>query len=279
MKTVLPGAVMLLIVLSGALGYPGAPLALYDDFNAKLIDPGRWFGAELGPVPAGAGGEAGTEAIRRIQDHQLRLLYRAYGRTDSNSKGTRRDLALILRRNAAAVTAIQATVKVTAVAATGCPNNSEPMRARARLSGHFFAAPNGGVLTDVLATIFLGRSSDPANPPNVLRVRAEVFHCDDLPCTNATELVPAQTIGDVKLGKTARLRVQWDQGTHRFIFQHDNAKEVVMPYTVTDTDPPRTPAKLLTATLSVPNCTATMPPTPRPVAFIDARFDDVRVIH
>jgi hypothetical protein len=36
MKTVLPCAVMLLVVLIGA---PGYPWTLYDDFNAGYIDP------------------------------------------------------------------------------------------------------------------------------------------------------------------------------------------------------------------------------------------------
>jgi hypothetical protein len=276
MKTVLPCAVTLVVVLLGAHGYP-VSLTLYDNFNARHIDPDKWFGTELAPqAQAGKGIGAGTEAIRQIQDGRLRLLYRAYGRTDSNSGRLRRELALIFQ-NSAAVTAIQATVQVTAVATTGCPGNPgnpEHTMTWARLGGRFFAAPTSrGPVTDVVAIIYLGRRSDAAEPPNVLRVRAGVFHCADTPCTDASELF-SQDLGAVRRGQMARLRVQWDQGTHRFIFQRDKAKEIGAPYTVSDTDPPGIPAKLLSATLFVPNCTAT---TLRPRAFIGAWFDDVMV--
>jgi hypothetical protein len=271
MKTALPCAVMLVVVLIGAPGYPVASLTLYDNFNAKYIDPAKWFGAELGPEPAGADGEAGTEAIRRIRYGRLRLLYRAYGRMAPKSERTRRELALIFR-NSPDVTAIQATVKVTAVATTGCPGNSEYTLAWARLGGRFFAS--GGA--DVVAVIYLGRRSVAPEPSNVLHARAGVFSCDDLACTTPKELF-SQDLGTVQLWKTVKLRVQWDQGSHRFIFQRDRAKEVEMPYKdkVTDTDKPSYPDKLLSATLFVPDCTTT---TRRPMAFIDALFDDVRVI-
>jgi hypothetical protein len=95
MKTVLPCAVMLLVVLSAAPGYPG-PLALYDDFNAGYIDQDKWFGVELEPDKSDsppehdwAGREAGTQAIRQVQDDRLRLLYEGYGRKDSNSATAR----------------------------------------------------------------------------------------------------------------------------------------------------------------------------------------------
>ena len=51
-------------------------LAPYDDFNAAHIDPDKWFGVE----PEGPG----TEAIRQLQDQRLSLVYRSYGKTDSD---------------------------------------------------------------------------------------------------------------------------------------------------------------------------------------------------
>jgi hypothetical protein len=273
MKTVLQCALMLVVVLIGAPGYPAPSLTLYDNFNAMYIDPDKWFGAELAPQ-AGGGTGGGTEAIRQIQGRRLRLLYRAYGRkvlpTAPTTEILRRELDLIMQ-NSATVTAIEATVQVAAVTTTGCPGNSEHTLAWARLGGRFFAS--GG--NDVVAIIYLGRRSDTPEPSNVLHARAGVFHCADPACTKASDLFPAQDLGAVKLRQTARLRVQWEQGNHRFIFQRNKAPEVVMPYTVTDTDPPSMKAKLLSATLSVPDCTSTT--TPRPKAFIDALFDDVKV--
>jgi hypothetical protein len=69
------------------------------------------------------------------------------------------------------------------------------------------------------------------------------------------------------------LRVQWDRDHHQFIFQRDEQPEVFARYAVLDIVPLGTPIKLLNAMQFVPDCTA----TPRPMAFIDALFDDVMV--
>jgi len=124
----------------------------------------------------------------------------------------------------------------------------------------------------VVAFIGMVRRADSPDPPDVLRVRSFVFHCANAVCTDASRL-HFQDHGPVKRGEMARLRVQWDHDNHRFIFQRDDDPEVLAPYTVSDSAPPGIQVKLLDALLHVPNCTA----TPRPVAFIEALFDDVMV--
>jgi hypothetical protein len=295
MKTVLPCAVMLLVVLIGA---PGYPVTLYDDFNAGYIDPANWFGVERGPatvvpvavkvpksmchptLPAGAGREAGTEAIRQVEDGRLRLLYQGYGRTDSNAGKLRRELNLIMQ-DSPVVTAIQATVEVTAVTTNGCPTATDPNTdytvAWAWLGGRFFNATNStnpSQVGDVLALIHLGRRSIALDPPDVLHAVARVFHCFDPTCTTFAEPLgrPVKDFGPFLLGDKVKLQVQWDQGNQQFIFQCDSTTEVVSYNpTLTFNGNPSIPNKVLSATLFVPNC---MPPS-RPVAFIDARFDDV----
>jgi hypothetical protein len=245
-------------------------LVPYDDFNATQIDPDKWFGGEYGPEPR----SVSTEAIRQIQDNRLRLVYRAYGRTDSDSGMSRNELGLFFH-NSAAVTAIKATVQVTDAAATSCPGNPEATISWATLGGRFFGtAPStpGSAANDVVANIRLVRRSDSTDPPDVLRVRSGVFHCADAVCT-AGSPIHFQDLGPVKLGEMVRLRVQWDRDNHRFIFQRDDDPEVLAPYTVSDSAPPGIQVKLLEAVHLVPNCTA----TPRPVAFIEALFDDVMV--
>jgi hypothetical protein len=161
-------------------------LVTYDDFNATQIDPDKWFGGEYGPEPR----SVSTEAIRQIQDNRLRLVYRAYGRTDSDSGWSRNQLGLIFP-NSAAVTAIKATVQVTDAAATSCPGNPEATIAGAMLGGRFFStAPStpGSAANDVVATIRLVRRSDSTDPPDVLRVRCGVFHCANADCTAASTL-------------------------------------------------------------------------------------------
>ncbi len=245
-------------------------LVPYDDFNATQIDPDKWFGIEYGPEPRGPS----TEAIRQIQDSRLRLVYRAHGGTVSDSGMSRNELGLAFH-NSAAVTAIKATVQVTDVAATSCPGNPETTDAGAMLAGRFFsAAPStpGGEMGDMTAAIAVIRGSDFTDPPDVLRVRCGVFHCRNADCTAFSEL-HSQDLGPVKLGEMVRLRVQWDRANHRFIFQRDDAPEVLAPYTVSDSAPPGIQIKWLDALHFVPNCTA----TPRPMAFIEALFDDVMV--
>ena len=242
----------------------------YDDFNATHLDPDKWFGWTCWTEPR----SASTEAIRQIQDNRLRLVYRAYGRTDSDSGKSRNELGLIFH-DSAAVTAIKATVQVTDVAATGCPGNPEATDALAMLYGRFFGtvpSTPGSAANDVVAAIGVVRRSNSTDPPDILRVRCGVSHCTNAECTTYSEL-HNQDLGPVKRGEMVRLRVQWDRDNHRFIFQRDDDPEVLAPYTVSDSAPPGIQVKLLDALHFVPNCTA----TPRPVAFIEAFFDDVMV--
>jgi len=73
-----------------------------------------------------------------------------------------------------------------------------------------------------------------------------------------------------------RLRIQWDQANHRFIFQRDGEPEVFSPYTVSDTAPSGSQVKFLGTANTVPFCRL-QAGRPRPASFIDAFFDDVLV--
>jgi hypothetical protein len=270
MNTILHCAVMLVVVLLGVPGDAAERLVPYDDFNATQINPDKWFGSEYSP----AFPSASTEAIRQLQDARLYLRYRSYGPTDADGGRLRSELALLFR-TPAAVTAIQAVVQVTDVVATECPGSPERTAASANLGGRFFgtapSTPDGDV-TDTVAFIGMFRGSGSAAPPDELRARSLVFQCANRPCTAGSEL-HRQDLGPVKRGERVRLRVQWDRDQHRFIFQRDDAPEVLAPYAVAGTAPPGIAAKVLNAMHFVPNC----PATPRPMAFIEAWFDDVMV--
>jgi hypothetical protein len=270
MHVILSRWVMLVMVLIGVPGYPAERLAPYDGFNATHIAPDKWFGGEYSPaVPS-----ASTEAIRQILDNRLRLVYRSYGPTDSDSGRLRSELVLMFR-DPAAVTAIQAAVQVTDVATTGCPDNPENTVAWAMLGGRFFgsaASTPDGEVKDMVAFIGIIGVSGATGPPDVFQARSVVFSCANRPCTDGLAL-HRRDLGPVKRGETARLRVQWDRDNHRFIFQRDDASEVFAPYAVSDTDPPASAAKWVDTMYIVPNCTA----TPRAMAFIGAWFDDVMV--
>jgi hypothetical protein len=144
MKAILRGSAVLVMALMSVPGYTAERLVPYDDFNATHIDLDKWVGGEYRPaVPS-----ASTEAIQQIQDNRLRMVYRSYGPTDSDSGRLRSELVLMFR-DLAAVTAIQAAVQVTDVATTGCPGNSVNTVAWAMLGGRFFGSaastPDGEV--------------------------------------------------------------------------------------------------------------------------------------
>jgi hypothetical protein len=271
MKVVLSGWVMLLMVLIGVPGDAAERLVPYDDFNAAYLNPDRWFGGEYS---SGFPGWS-TEAIRQLQDNKLRLGYRSYGAKHSDSGGIRSELVLMFR-HAAFVTAILAAVTVTDAVATGCPGNPDHALARAMLGGRFFGdAPSTpeGEVRDMVALIGIVHVSGATDPPDVFRAQSVVFYCANRPCTAGTHL-HRQDLGPVKRGEMARLRVQWDRSHGQFIFQRDEHPEVFARYAVpSEIVAPGIPVKLLNAIQFVPHCTA----TPRPMAFIDALFDDVMV--
>jgi hypothetical protein len=231
MKIALVGCVVCLIVLVSMSADALEPMVLYEDFSAAHIDPDKWSGVEHS-LPGGAG----TEALRQSQDHRLRLVYRGYGKTDSDSGRPRNELLLVFR-NSAAVTAIQATVQVNDVAATGCPGNPEATLARAMLVGRFFSTAPGSRDNDVAALIAIQRASDATDPPDVLRTVSLVSHCTNAACS-AGSLLHVKGLGAVKRGEMTRLRVQWDQENHRFIFQRDDNPEVIASYAVSDSTAP-----------------------------------------
>ena len=99
---------------------------LYDDFSTPDIDPAKWAGGEFGGV--------GREAVRLSSNGQLHLTYRSYGLTNSDTGASAGFLTLNFI-NPAAVTTIQATVRVDRIQSTGCTTpNSATTTARARPS-------------------------------------------------------------------------------------------------------------------------------------------------
>ncbi|MGH8070226.1 MAG: hypothetical protein ACRERE_34290 [Candidatus Entotheonellia bacterium] len=265
MRIVLSGRIVVLIFLAGTLAHAAEPLMLYDDCNAPQIDQDKWVREEEG---------AGTEPIVQIQDHRLHLFNRSYSKTDSD-QGKGEGSLFLTFANSAAVTAIQATVQVNDVRATGCPSNPEDTYAVTFLGGSFFNAATatpGSALHDVWAIIGLVRGSDMNLPTDVLLAVSIVGHCTNADCKDSTWL-HSRDLGSVRRGEMATLRVQWHRDTHRFIFQRDDDLEVFVPYTLSDTAPPGRQRKGLRISYEAANCT----PPSQPVTFIEAVFDDVLV--
>jgi len=74
----------------------------------------------------------------------------------------------------------------------------------------------GSQVGDVIATVSMGRS----------RVRYEILRCDSATCSRATVIEPATTIGNVTLGSTYTLAMEWDATQQQVHFQLDDHEVV-----------------------------------------------------
>ena len=251
------------------------PLVLYDDFHGTQLDPAKWVGDQYSALvdPAGIPVGGFLDMARELFFGRLRLAARYFGYPfDQFSVPGRLRLSFI---KPAVVTAIDATLVVTRAEAVACTSNPDfPARAAARLSGFFFnttGATNENT-DDVMAYIRVQRQSDSTDPEHVLQIVGNVNLCHDPSCSGTTPL-GGVSLGKVYLWQPVRLRVQWDQANHRFVFQRDHQAELYVNYTVPDTWPSVQPAKRVELAPEVPNCTA----TPRANAFMEVLVDKVLV--
>jgi hypothetical protein len=271
--------VFVLLVGIWGLGEAVEPLKPYDDFQLGPINPDKWVGAQFG---IGGGFALNVlEANRTIildplvpLGRDLRILNRAYGENNIDTGGSIGAFRLAFK-NPSTISAIRARIQVQSYKSTGCPGNTTPTAANAQIFGFFFnAGTPGNGIDDVIAGVGVGRASDSKDPPGVLRVDSFVARCSDADCVNSTFLVGV-SLGTVTTGQWVKLLMQWDQANHQFIFQRGTETPVLAPYDflVTDTQLPGIQHKSVGVNHSVANCTA----VPRPVAKVDALFDNVFV--
>jgi hypothetical protein len=278
MKTILYYSTVLIVVLTGIPAQAQEPLVLYDKFESKFLDREKWIGVQS----LSAGGEL-LETVRLIKTEPiylyrgLNILSRGYGSTASGD-GTSFVGNRVVFPDGSGIKTVQAKVQVKRYQVTECTGNPIATEARARIGGYFFNTdiPTPGDSTnDVVAFINIGRSSSSSDPGNVLEVFGYLVQCADLGCWTGT-LLDSKDLGTVRLNQRVKLRITWDQVNHQFIFQVGKGPDVLSPYAVPDTAPPGTPNggnKRLEVAHFIANCTT----APRPVAFMEAFFDDVFV--
>lgn len=274
MKIALVLGTLLLVLTATVPALSQAPWVLYDNFNAPLINPNRWFGAEgNGPITR-LTPQVSAESERLVQGGRLRMSFRSYGLTTSDVDPTNNALRLMFT-SPATIIGVRATVGIRRYDLTPCPTNATTTtRVQARLIGVFFNAGTstlGDFSNDVFALVRLFRRVDSADPPGVFQVQGFVFRCDDFDCRISTNL-PIATLGTISTGTTGTVSVQWDRGNHQFLFRYGTTQASI-PYPWSDTTPSANVDKRLDVSTGVPNCTAAA----RPMAFIEAGFNDVYV--
>lgn len=237
------------------------PYAGYDNFAATQIDRSKW---------------SALERVREVRNGQLNLVFREVGGTGSDSgvfaNGWTEDLTLQNR-----VTQIRARVRVNALEVSGCAANASASFARARLLGTFFqtGVPVPGSFTgDVMGQIRIGRFSNSADAPGVLRVQANAFVCGDASCGVVSLLGSTQDLGTTTAGANVELQMEWLPALKKFVFVRDGgAFQAEVPYTLSDSASPARPLMQLSTRTELANCAS----GPQTTSLVDASFDNVAV--
>jgi hypothetical protein len=279
--TVLCGLVVVAVLASTPAS---AQVVIYDNFEAKVLNPENWFGND-GSSNAGvfileSGRQIKTEPLFGFKG--VNIFNRSYASQGSDTGNASSNTRLFF--NGSNISTIQATVLVKKIQATGCSAvNTFATSPRVRIGGAFFnagaVAPTPGDQTnDVFAFVTVGRELDSTNPAKVLDIQGTVFRCGDAGCSGANSTqIGEELLGTVKVNQKVKVRVTWDPGADRFVFQKGKGPEVAIAYTGNnDVFGPGTVNggnKRLEVNHQLPNCTS----APRPVAYMEAYFDDIKV--
>ena len=240
------------------------PLVPYDNFNSMFINAEKWKGFD----------NSTQEIFRYIKFGRLHMYQRSSG---SSLVGVN----ALQFRNPEAVTAMKATIKVNCMKAGSCLTSDDPGRtvAQVQVAGSFFNSSETNPIDqqgDVRAGCIVLRASNSTDPINSLVVIAFINQCTDSFCSKYVNL-PGTPIfmGNVDIGKSVTLSVQWDEVNNQFIFQRDNEPPIYyIYYDVLDENPPFNSFKQL-CVLGVPLCEE----EPQPVTSVEAYFDNVYVNH
>jgi hypothetical protein len=280
MKLTVFCGLVIVAVLASISASAQVPPVVYDKFEEKVLNPDNWFGKE-GSDP----GVFALESWRQIKVEPLfgfrglDIANRSYASEGSDS-GNSTAYTRLLFADGSNVTSIQATVLVRKIQATECATNAFATTPRLRIGGGFFnagvsAPPAGNQTDDVFAFVGAARPIDSENLPNVLSLEGRAFVCNDASCSTNT-LIGSVDLGTVKVNKKVKLRVTWDPDNNRFVFQKGKDTEVYIDYTQPNNFPPGTSSggnKRLEINHQIANCTS----APRPVAYMEAFFDDIKV--
>jgi 5'-nucleotidase, C-terminal domain len=276
MKLAIVCGVIIVAVLASNPASALEPLVLYDNFNAKVLTPDKWFGKESldqGVVILESGRRQKTEPLFKFRG--LNIINRSFASTGSDAGYSQSSNSLVFA-DGSGITTIQAIVLAKKIQATGCSAENEfATTARVRIGGAFFntaGAEEGNQTNDVFAFLDIERAIESDSPANVLNIRGRVAICTNAACSSSTE-IGSQDMGKVKVNQKIRIRMTWDPDNNRFIFQKGKAPEVYVAYNALTYTPgtPNGGNKRLEVQHDLPNCTS----APRPMAHMEAFFDNV----
>jgi hypothetical protein len=226
----------------------------YDTFNEMWLNPAKWLAT--GPWCSG-----GLECVREIQNGHLRLAVRDFGATDSDS-GTQFSESEVDFVNPNAVKSITADVTLRSFSGLGCSTNDTDMtHTNVEIGGIFFNAGTGDPTDDVLAELIFGVDTTDPKTIHVGNWNGQ---------SGWTE------VGSYPIGAPLTATFAWDKANHQFIAlvkvkgEPGQGKMVAVPYSVSDTTPPASPYKQLSAQAYSLNCTSA-----KTFAQVEAFYDNV----
>jgi hypothetical protein len=262
----------MVILLVGTQAKAQQPLSLYDDFSGKFLDPDRWASNQ-------SCGNVGLECVREIRSGSLRLVDRSHGVTTADSGG-RGDGSFINFADPQDITAIQALVRIANVEVSACAANPAVSHTQALIFGTFFntGTPTpGSFVNDVVASFNIQRRSDTTDSKNTLHIEGVVMVCSAADCS-AQSSTTRLNFGTLGKGQAITLLIDYDTATDTFLFRRQPGGEIPLQ-TVSGlcSAAPCAPAGNALKFMGVDNFVASCSSTPRPVAYMEALFDDIMV--
>jgi hypothetical protein len=253
-------AAALASIACGAV-WSAEPYALYEDFSSPTLDQTRWTGGER---------------VREVKGGAMYFFQRDWGATTADTGGQfvswGDDISVPGK-----VTQLRARLRVNAIELTPCAANPVLAYSRARILGTFFNTGNplsGNYVGDVLAQVRVGRFSNSADAPGVLRVQGLIVMCTNADCSASTLLGSVVELGTTSVGSNVEVQMEWNKAQKKFVFANlTGAVTGEVPYTLSDGAGPARPLHAIGTRIDAPNCAS----GPRGMGSIDANFDFVSV--
>jgi hypothetical protein len=259
-------AVVLGVLLSGALTPAAAQLALYEDWAAERIDPARWRPLS---IPSTA-----YEVVRLITNGQLQHALRVYGRTrdDLGTQAATNTLGFAQ----GGFTAVQWDTAVHGYLLQGCPTpGAQPSALQVDLVMLLFndgSSPAPGDATGhVEMHVRLVRRSDSGDPPEVVQAIGLVTRCN-VPDCSTRDVLGEVGLGPVVVGQVHTFLMFWDSFRGLIEFRKDADPPVPVAYSV-----PVVTTLLGGGVWQVQGIAANCTASPRPFAEVSATLDNIFV--
>ena len=240
---VLMVSVCLVLTSFAQQGTSFSGLRLYDSFSQKFINPAKWSSQWQCGFPFI------LECDRDIQDGQLHLRVRGYGAKVSDGSSQYGQSSVFLTSSLA--TDLAAHVAVQETSSQGCTDMAGAgTHGQGLLTGSFFNGGGGTANDDVQAFLQFDRYS--TDTPGLVLVGGFLQY--------QGQFFGNVTLGSVNVGEPVWVELKWDKAHHQFVERlftpASNTWQVqYIPYTMSDSAPPASPFKELSARVFVDNCT------------------------